>query len=164
MIFPVWHLRHFRFHNYDTILHLRHFRFYTYVTSGFIPTSLFYTYVTSGLTTTSLPVSQLRHFFTPTFKRTICQNFHFSYTYSRCLRNLTSQSDSTPNFDLFKKKYQKRIIRHSFAKTFSKTAPKIQSFKTPFFSIIERFQRFPKNFLKTKFFEMCIYADFDLNQ
>ena len=86
----------------------------------------------------------------------ICRNLHFSYTYSRCLRNLTSQSDSTPNFDLFKKKYQKRIIRHSFAKTFSKTAPKIQSFKTPFFSIIERFQRFPKNFLKTKFFEMCI--------
>ena len=75
-------------------------------------------------------------------------NFHFSYTYSRCSRNLTSQSDSTSNFHLFKKKEdQKRIIRHDFAKTFSKTAPKIRFFKTPFFSIIERFRRFPKNFL-----------------
>ena len=75
MIFPVWHLRHFRFHNYVTFLHLRHFRFYTYVTSGFTPTSLpvlhlrhfrFYTYVTSVFTPTSLPVLYLHHFFTPT--------------------------------------------------------------------------------------------------
>ena len=83
----------------------------------------------------------------------ICRNFHSSNTYSRCLRNLTSQSDSTSNFDLFKeKKYQKRIIRHDFAKTFSKTATKIQFFITPFFSIIERFQRFPKKFSLDKFF------------
>ena len=53
-------------------------------------------------------------------------------------------------------KDQKRIIRHDFAKTFSKSAPKNPIFKTPFFSIIERFQRFPKNFLLTKFFEMCL--------
>ena len=55
-----------------------------------------------------------------------------------------------------KKNDQKRIIRHDFAKTFSKSAPKNPIFKTPFFSIIERFQRFPKNFLLTKFFEMCL--------
>ena len=37
-------------------------------------------------------------------------NFHFSYTYSRCSRNLTSQSDSTSNFDLFKKRKIKNAL------------------------------------------------------
>ena len=137
------HLRHFRFYTYVTsvftptsfpVLYLRHFRFYTYITSGFTTTSLFYTYIQTH------DLSKLSFF------------LH--------LFSLLEKSDVTiwfyTKFWSIQKKYQKRIIRHSFAKTFSKTAPKIQSFKTPFFSIIERFQRFPKNFLKTKFFEMCI--------
>ena len=134
MSLPFLHLRHFRFYTYITFLHLRHFRFDNYVTSGFTTTSLFYTYIQTH------DLSKLSFF------------LH--------LFSLLEKSDVTiwfyTKFWSIQKKYQKRIIRHSFAKTFSKTAPKIQSFKTPFFSIIERFQRFPKNFLKTKFFEMCI--------
>ena len=64
----------------------------------------------------------------------ICRNFHFSYTYSRCLRNLTSQSDSTSNFDLFKKKKIKNAL---------------------FVTILQRlFQKLPQksNFLEHLFF------------
>ena len=82
----------------------------------------------------------------------ICRNFHFSYTYSRCLRNLTSQSDSTSNFDLFKKKRSKTHYSSRFCKDFFKNCPKNPIFRTPFFSIIERFQRFPKKFSLDKIF------------
>ena len=115
--------------------------FYTYFTSGFTPRHFrFYTYVT---------FLHLR------------SNARFVETFIFLTLILVAWEIWRHNLILhqiliYSKKDQKRIIRHNFAKTFSKTAPKIQSFKTPFFSIIERFQRFPKNFLKTKFFEMCI--------
>ena len=49
----------------------------------------------------------------------ICRKFHFSYISFHCFTTPTSESDSTPNSDLFEKKvHQKRIIFHDFSPLF----------------------------------------------
>ena len=90
----------------------------------------------------------------------MCRKFHFSYISSPCLTNITSKSDSTSNFDLGqKKKTEKSWKTHccsrfctTFQTFFRKLPRKCFVFGTPFFSRIEPFWTFTKNFPPDKIF------------
>ena len=100
-----------------------------------------------------------------------CRKFHFSYISSPCLTNITSQSDSTSNFDVVKKKIIKNalfftILHHVSAwwrallvNTFSEIAPKKAIFwNTFFFQWLSDFEHFQKFFSRQNFLKCVMFG------